>query len=513
MIWSPTISANTIADDALRRLDDAMKMRRENVDARIHHDDSLKSILTFTPSSAERTLLYERIGRRYSEFQNDSAIIYLSKATEEARNAGMESESKRLEALRLAEYVARGQVNEALVGLAALDTAGMKPYDRRILQGAAMRIYYSASVYFPEGERRRELLRKAESAARNFLDIVADTVVERRYVSALIATLNGETELAEAQLNELIRQVPKSGTFYAMAHELIGIQLTRRGLKDEAFPHLVEAATSEMANGVRTGASTALLARYLLDNGQTDRGLAMLEIAIENAQASNTKQRFNDVAELSPLLTDSLRRSAKNKTVWIVVLATFLVILIAAITVYTIRARKARTKVKRIISYFNYSDEERRLFFTGFLKLCALYIESFEEFSRTAKRKIKAGQYEDLQKMMNSGDMLDRQVEKFYRIFDKAFFMAYPGFVDDINSLLLPDKQVTIPGPDQLTTELRVLAFMRIGYDDSNRIARFLGLSVNTIYTYRNRMRSRAISRDTFEQDIMKTGLTMPELK
>ncbi|MCM1441899.1 MAG: DUF6377 domain-containing protein, partial [Roseburia sp.] len=464
IIQSPTIIANTIADDALRQLDEAMKKRHEHINARKHTDDSLKSILIFTPSAAERAILYERIGRRYSEFQNDSAIVYLSKAVEEARVAGLESETKRFEALLLAEYVARGQVIEGLAGLAAIDTTGMKPYDRRILLGAAMRIYYSSSVYFPGSERRDELLREAESATRNFLDIVKDTVVERRYVSALLAALNGETELAEAQLNEIIRNVPKSGTFYAMAHELIGIQLTRRGLKDEAFPHLVDAATTEMANGVRTGTSTALLARYLLDNGQTDRGLAMLEIAIENAQASNTKQRFNDVAELSPLLTESLRQSSTNKTIWIITLSSLLAIFIAAIIVYFIRARKARAKFKRIISYFNYSDEERRLFFTGFLKLCALYIESFEEFARTAKRKIKAGQYDDLQKMMNSGDMLDRQVEKFYRIFDTAFFMAYPGFVDDINSLLLPDKQVTTPGPNELTTELRVLAFMRIGF-------------------------------------------------
>ncbi len=52
------------------------------------------------------------------------------------------------------------------------------------------------------------------------------------------------------------------------------------------------------------------------------------------------------------------------------------------------------------------------------------------------------------------------------------------------------------------------MAFMRIGFGDSSRIARFLGLSVNTIYTYRNRMRSRAISRDTFEDDLMQTGLS-----
>ena len=59
---------------------------------------------------------------------------------------------------------------------------------------------------------------------------------------------------------------------------------------------------------------------------------------------------------------------------------------------------------------------------------------------------------------------------------------------------------------NKLTSELRILAFMRLGMDDSTQMARFLRLSLNTIYTYRNRKRSKAKNRDTFEQDIAKIG-------
>lgn len=47
---------------------------------------------------------------------------------------------------------------------------------------------------------------------------------------------------------------------------------------------------------------------------------------------------------------------------------------------------------------------------------------------------------------------------------------------------------------------------MRLGIDDCARIAKFLGLSVNTVYTYRNKLKSRAADRDNFEADIMKIG-------
>ena len=57
-----------------------------------------------------------------------------------------------------------------------------------------------------------------------------------------------------------------------------------------------------------------------------------------------------------------------------------------------------------------------------------------------------------------------------------------------------------------LTPELRILAFMRLGLDDSGKIARFLNLSVNTVYTYRNRMKNRASDRDNFESLVMEIG-------
>lgn len=83
----------------------------------------------------------------------------------------------------------------------------------------------------------------------------------------------------------------------------------------------------------------------------------------------------------------------------------------------------------------------------------------------------------------------------------------FPTFIDEVNALLGPDKGFEqLSEPVKLTPELRILAFMRLGLDDSAQIARFLGLSLNTVYTYRNRMKSRAKNRATFENDIINIG-------
>lgn len=109
--------------------------------------------------------------------------------------------------------------------------------------------------------------------------------------------------------------------------------------------------------------------------------------------------------------------------------------------------------------------------------------------------------------MVKSGKMSDEYSHQFYEVFDDAFVNIYPTFVDDVNKLLEPDKAISLSEDGHLPPELRIIALMRLGLDDSAQMARFLGLSLNTVYTYRNRIKSRARNRDTFDSDIMNIGI------
>lgn len=55
-----------------------------------------------------------------------------------------------------------------------------------------------------------------------------------------------------------------------------------------------------------------------------------------------------------------------------------------------------------------------------------------------------------------------------------------------------------------LTTELRIFALVRLGVTESSEISALLFYTPRTIYNYRSSVKSKAISRDTFEQDVMK---------
>jgi len=51
---------------------------------------------------------------------------------------------------------------------------------------------------------------------------------------------------------------------------------------------------------------------------------------------------------------------------------------------------------------------------------------------------------------------------------------------------------------------------MRLGVEDTSRIAQMLNYSVYTIYTYRNKFKGRAINRDTFDADVMAIRSVSP---
>ena len=150
------------------------------------------------------------------------------------------------------------------------------------------------------------------------------------------------------------------------------------------------------------------------------------------------------------------------------------------------------------------ANSTKDVYITQFLNLCSIYMDKLNQFNKMVNRKITTGKVEDLIKITKHGKFIEEQSKEFYDVFDDAFLHIYPNFVKDVNKLLRSDEQIVLREGEKLNTDLRIIAFMRLGIEESSRIAQMLNYSVYTIYTYRNKLRNRAISRDSFESDVMK---------
>ena len=103
---------------------------------------------------------------------------------------------------------------------------------------------------------------------------------------------------------------------------------------------------------------------------------------------------------------------------------------------------------------------------------------------------------------------MEQELAGFYAQFDETFLELFPDFIPQLNELLQEDRQVkTSVKNKSLTTELRILALIRLGVNDSVRIAHFLRRSVSTIYNYRVKMKNSAKGdREEFEKSLLNIG-------
>jgi hypothetical protein len=104
---------------------------------------------------------------------------------------------------------------------------------------------------------------------------------------------------------------------------------------------------------------------------------------------------------------------------------------------------------------------------------------------------------------LKSQKPLNESVHLFHQNFDTAFLNIYPTFISEVNQLLTEDNQFEVhEEAGKLTTELRILALIRLNITDNQKIADILQSSITTIYTYRSKLKSRAKSKATFEDDV-----------
>ena len=85
------------------------------------------------------------------------------------------------------------------------------------------------------------------------------------------------------------------------------------------------------------------------------------------------------------------------------------------------------------------------------------------------------------------------------------FLQLFPDFIERFNALLRPGEQIEVKGDNLLTPELRIYALVRLGINDSTKIASFLHYSPQTVYNYRMKTRNRSnIPKDEFASRVQR---------
>ena len=153
---------------------------------------------------------------------------------------------------------------------------------------------------------------------------------------------------------------------------------------------------------------------------------------------------------------------------------------------------------------FEYTNAKRESMANAFIMLCYQYIERLDYQRKLVIRKIKANQQNELLSILSSSKRSTEESQNFFSHFDKIFLSLYPSFVNELNTLLMPEAQIQPTEDNELTPTLRVAALIRLGVTESAKIAGLLSYSPQTIYNYRSTLKNSAIDKEHFEENLQK---------
>ena len=306
----------------------------------------------------------------------------------------------------------------------------------------------------------------------------------------------------------------------AILLSLKGSAATELGDERMAMEALARSAGYDLITGTHETTSLTRLAGLLYRTGEINRAASYIDLAMQDANYYDAKHRKMAVGDIRPLIEQSklrhldLRR--RQMTIYTVVASLLCLLLIAAIVVIILQMRhlrRATTQIERTNSALRVSNErleeanaiKDEYIGSSFYRQGA-YIHEQEELYRFILKRLESKQYDAIRKRIRQSEVV-RERKDMYADFDETFTHLFPTFVTEYNALFPPEEQQTLLPGDPLTPEMRIFALIRVGISKTEQVAHFLNYSVNTINTYKTRVKNKSlVENKDFEGEIMKIG-------
>lgn len=183
-----------------------------------------------------------------------------------------------------------------------------------------------------------------------------------------------------------------------------------------------------------------------------------------------------------------------------------------------VKANNHLDNANRKLSQFNAKLDEANMikdeYIGYFFNINSTYIEKIDRLKKSIEKKVKEKRYEEVLMALNRINP-DSERESLSHSFDKVFLNIFPNFVQDFNALFDDAHKVHLNEGQLLNSELRIFALIRLGIHDNESISKILNYSVNTIYTYKTKVKNKSfVPNDEFEDRIMliKAVKEVPDL-
>ena len=535
LLLPTTLSAGSKTQQLRQKLDNLLEQRNALIDNKNKDINRLKKNLTTSENTLKRLQTYEQLFEEYYVFQFDSAMTYLNKGIKLAKET-QNTYYYNSNTISKAELLSIGGLyNEAIHEIEQVDTTVLDKAQHFEYYFSLFRIhtywadFCNDKTYTPTHRlKAQEYLKKAMP----FCDETDKTY--EYYLGEYAVFVLNNPQTARAHYIKAIKQLPQNSRFYAMSCFALSGSYGNEGNTEKQEEFLLLSSIADIENCTMENFALQNLAMYIFEHNKDELDLAQqyIQTALEDAHFYNNRLRIIEISSKLPVIVSSyqqtLNQRNKVQMTAIIVISLLLLFLLSAVFYIVKQTKRLSIQQQELqknnnqLSELNRQQKELNTQLHGlnallvdtnrkrerlaklYIDLCAKYIARLKKQQTLVKRKIKANQTTELLSQLSSERLSEEDAATFLSRFDKAFLDLYPDFTEELNSLLLPEGQIQNKNTDELTTEQRIMALIRLGVKESAEIADLLFYSPQTIYNYRSVLKGKAINKETFEEEVMK---------
>ncbi len=496
--------------------------------------NELKALLKKSGTSDSKYDITQKLYSNYNSYQSDSALVYARKNLEIAKSL---KDSERLNQSELNLVSIMGTLGMYKEGIDVLNSIAIN--SRLTLKGTFYNV--SRTIYGQmadnasspqEKEKYLSLSQKYRDSAIAFFPTNSVSFIISKADWNLAYKKPGETlDLLLPYFSKIHHDDPNR----AIISYIISQAYKQKNDRQNEKKWLSISALSDLEQSKREYISLRSLAFLLYEDGDIDRAYTYIKRSLDDAVVCNARLRTYEISKMLPIISESYQQQNETNKFQLVVFlisAGFLVLVLLGLLFVLYKQMKKLAVAKRELSdaneklselntelhsfntKLNFSNNTlteanflKEIYIGRYMDQSSDYLGKLDEYQRKLNVLATTGKINDLVSAVKSKEYIANELKEFYANFDKTFLQLFPDFIRDFNALLLPNEGVKIKEGEQLNTELRLFALIRLGIKDSAKIAEFLRYSPSTIYNYRSQLKNKSVGpREEFEERVMLIG-------
>ena len=528
------ISARADNTKLYERLDSVIANRAEyeaKKEKRLH---DIKNAINYVNNATDKLRIYERLINEYTPYKYDSAMVYVQKAINLAKQTNSSEYYTQYQILKARLLVYRGFYIEAKEILEKLEIPPTNRHINYLYNCSLSALYFNLNM----STKNTEYCQRYSTLFQEYIDKAIEYCPKK---DAQYYYMKGvQLFYSKGTIHDIITCFNKAmslsepdSRLYAMSAYVLSKSYDRSHQSEQQERYLLLAAISDIMASTNEYVALQEVALSLYKNKDNLRKAnEYINISLMDADAYSHRLRRAELYANLHVIRSAYNKKLQEQGTWQNVAIICILVLMAIIVitiVYVVRKnhlmklkenelktlteqlsadnkqhKKNNKALQNSNDEFEYTNAKREAMANAFIMLCYQYIERLKNLRKLVIRKIKTNQQNELLSTLSSSRQSDEESQNFFSQFDKIFLSLYPSFVKELNTLLLPEAQIQFKEDNELTPTLRVAALIRLGVTESAKIAGILSYSPQTIYNYRSTLKNSAIDKEHFEENLQK---------